>query len=93
MWTVNLWVPSLPGGARPGFEPDRRSPFPAPSARLRAGLKHVYVVDVDGAGGSESSSPRRTRLRSPCTYRGPGTGWELEIQTNLPVQTNSCPTD
>jgi RHS repeat-associated protein len=84
-WTVNPWVPSLPGSGAPGFDP---TPVPIPALDAldcAAGFNEVYVIDVDGDGVSEILAPQVDQFFGAFRYENGG--W-LQIQTNLALPTS-----
>jgi RHS repeat-associated protein len=82
-WTVNLWVPEVPGTGGPGFDP---TPIPLPGTEeldCSAGLKNVYVVDIDGAPGSEIVISQNDGRYGALRFQNGG--W-TKIEPNIPVQ-------
>ncbi len=83
IWTVNLWVPSVAGGG-PGFDTTSIALPSTEGLSCYAGVAQAYVVDVDGAGGSEILLPTGVNHAYQALRYNHG-GFEV-IPTSLPAQ-------
>ncbi len=83
IWTVNLWVPDVPGVGGPGFDP---TPIPIPGTSAvdcSYGIDFVHVIDIDGDGAAEI-----LMLQDDMKYgalRFENGAW-VKIETSLDVQ-------